>query len=241
MYRELEEFGLSENEINTYIALLKSGLATANRVAKITGIKRSTTYDNLNLLMNKGIVSTIMKDGVNYYEAANPKKILRLLDEKKDKIKKIIPELEMLKDTVKEKTGVTFFEGKKGVITVLNDILDERKELWFYGSRKMALKALENYPEDFILKRAELKINLRAVLAQEDRGDSAFQPKIVSSLSKLRYSKELNRIPTNVFIYSDKVAFMTSGENLVGIIIKNKEIVKQQKFIFSQIWGNAKK
>ena len=40
---ELREFGLSENEIKAYLTLLKTGVSTANRIAEITGIKRSTT------------------------------------------------------------------------------------------------------------------------------------------------------------------------------------------------------
>lgn len=241
MYEELKEFGLSDNEVMVYITLLKTGLTSANRIAKITGIKRSTTYDNLTLLANKGIVSTIMKDRVSFYEAADPNKIVKLLEEKKEKINKIVPQLKALKESVKEKTGVTFFEGKKGVITVLNDILDERKELWFYGSRKMALVAMQHYPENFIQKRAEHNIPLRAVLAEEDKGDPVYQDNRIYSLSKLKFSKDLNKISTNVFIYSDKVALITSGENLVGIIIKNKEIVEQQKRIFNLLWKIARR
>ena len=56
----LKDFGLSDNETTVYLALLKIGNSTANRVAEITGLKRSTTYDNLNLLASKGIVSTII-------------------------------------------------------------------------------------------------------------------------------------------------------------------------------------
>ena len=52
--KELTAFGLSEHESEIYIALLKAGRVTANRIATITGLKRSTTYDNLSLLMNKG-------------------------------------------------------------------------------------------------------------------------------------------------------------------------------------------
>jgi sugar-specific transcriptional regulator TrmB len=241
MYEELKEFGLSGNEIETYIALLKTGLASANKIAKITGIKRSTTYDNLTLLTSKGIASTIMKDRVNYYEAADPNKIIRLLDEKKEKIKKIVPKLRSLKESIIEKTGVTFFEGKKGAITVLNDILDERKELWFYGSRKKALIAMQHYPENFIQKRADHKIQLKAVLAEEDRKDPAFRERKVKSLSKLKFLKALNGSSTNVFIYSDRVAMITSGENLVGIIIKNKEVVEQQKSIFNVLWKTSKR
>ena len=82
MYEELKELGLSENEIIIYTELLKTGTTTANRISKLTGVKRSTTYDNLNLLLNKGLVSSIVQDEVNYYEDIDPKKIIRIMDEK---------------------------------------------------------------------------------------------------------------------------------------------------------------
>jgi sugar-specific transcriptional regulator TrmB len=238
---ELREFGLSDNEITLYLTLLKTGTSTANRISQITGLKRSTTYDNLALLITKGIVSRVTKEKVHYFEAANPKKIVHLLEEKKEKIQKIVPELLKIQETVGEKTGVTYFEGKKGVLTVLNDILDEKKDLLFYGSRKMALIALKHYPENFIQKRAEKKIKLKAVLAGEDKGDPAYSNKRIFSLSDLKFIKEFNGIFTNVFIYSNRVAFMTSNENPVGVIIINREILNQQKAIFNLLWKIAKK
>jgi HTH-type transcriptional regulator, sugar sensing transcriptional regulator len=241
MEKELKEFGLSDNEVEIYLALLKTGLTTANRLSQLTGIKRSTTYDNLSLLINKGIASTISKGNVRYYEAVNPEKIIHLLEEKRDKISKIVPELLRLKESTSEKTGVTYFEGKKGVLTVLNDIIDLKKELWFYGSRKMASSVLEHYPDDFILKRAEHKIFLRAVLAEEDREHPAYKKKSILSLSNLRFLKDLNGATSNVFIYGDRIAFMSSGQNPVGIIIMNSEILEQQKKIFEILWKLAKK
>lgn len=241
MYDELKEFGLSETEIALYTTLLKTGDSTANRLAKITGIKRTTTYDNLALLINKGIVSIVTKENVTYYLASDPHKIIRLIEDKKDRINKIIPELQSLKEIAKDTTGVTFFEGKKGVLTVLNDIIDEKKELWFYGSRKKALVALQHYPENFIQKRAEHKIPLKAVLAKEDKGDPAYNDKKAYALSNLKFLEHFNNTSTNVFIYGDKVAFMTYGENLVGIIIKNTDVVKQQRELFNLFWKIAKK
>jgi sugar-specific transcriptional regulator TrmB len=241
MYEELKEFGLSETEITIYTTLLKTGDSTANRIAKITGIKRTTTYDNLALLINKGIASIITKENVTYYLASDPHKIIRLIEDKKDRINKIIPELQSLKEIAKDTTGVTFFEGKKGVLTVLNDIIDEKKELWFYGSRKKALSALQHYPENFIQKRAEHKIQLKAVLANEDKEDPAYNDKKIYALSNLKFLEHFNNTTTNVFIYGDKVAFMTSGENLVGIIIKNSDVVKQQRELFNLFWKIAKK
>lgn len=241
MYDELKEFGLSENEIVVYVALLKTGNVTANRIARKTGMKRSTTYDNLNILTNKGLVSRITKDKVNFYEAADPGKIVRLLEERKEKVRKIVPKLQSIKESAKEKIGATFFEGKKGIVTVLNDVLDEGEDFLFYGSRRMALIALQYYPDNFIEKRANRKIMVKAVLSEEDRNDPAYKDKRIFDVSKLRFSKELNQIETNVFIYSDRVAFITSGENLAGIIVKNKELVLQQRRIFDMLWKLAKK
>ena len=240
MEEELREFGLSENEVNTYIALLKTGLSTANRIAAITGMIRTTPYANLKLLINKGIVSAVKKNNVQFYSAADPEKIVHLLEEKTEKIQKIIPQLQKLREVAEEKTGVTFYEGKKGVLTVLNDILDEKKELWFYGSRKMALVAFKHYPENFIQKRAEKGIPLKAVLADEDKNDPSYKDKKIFGLSKLRFSKEMDKINTNIFIYSDKVAFITSTENPVGIIIRNKQVLEQQKKIFNLLWNDSK-
>jgi sugar-specific transcriptional regulator TrmB len=237
----LKDFGLSDNETNVYLALLKIGNSTANRVSEITGLKRSTTYDNLNILISKGIVSTIIKESTHYYEAADPEKLLSLLDEKRSRIQQIIPRLKSLKESIKEKTGVTYFEGKKGVLTVLNDILDQNKELWFYGSRKKASTVLEHYPNDFILKRQQHNIFLRAVLAEEDRGHPTYKLKSIIKLSDLRFSKDFNGISSNVFIYSDRVAFISSGQNPVGIIIVNSEISEQQKKLFEILWKNSKK
>ena len=221
MKEELQEFGLSANEITLYVTLLKTGKTTANRLAKITGMKRSTIYDNLNLLINKGVISSFTKDNVLFFESADPHKLVYILEDKKKKIEKIIPELQKIKETIQEKTGVTFYEGKRGVLSVLNDIIEQKKELWFYGSRKMALIAFKHYPENFIQKRAEEKIRLKAVLAQEDRGDPIYQIKNISKLSNIKFSKDLNQISSNTFIYGDRVAFMTSEDNPVGIIITN--------------------
>ena len=79
MYEELKQFGLSENEVKLYVTLLKTGTSTANRLAELSGLKRSTTYDNLYLLINKGIASLSVKDKVQYYEAAEPQKIVNLI------------------------------------------------------------------------------------------------------------------------------------------------------------------
>jgi len=239
--KELTAFGLSTHESEIYIALLKAGMVTANRIATITGLKRSTTYDNLALLMNKGIVSQTIIDNVHNYQAADPEKLVRILEERKDAVQKILPKLNEMKEQISERSGVSYFEGKKGAVSVLSDIFEETDELLFYGSRKMARDVLTHYPESFAKKRTELGIRLRAVLAEEDRPDPFYKEPEAKRLSKVRFSKELDGLTANVFVYNGKVSFLTSTENIAGFIVKNKDIFLQQKKIFDILWDNAKK
>jgi len=240
MYSELKEFGLSENEIEVYIFLLKAGSSNANKVAKVIGMKRTTAYDTLNFLMNKGVVSTLKRGRVQYFNAADPQKIVDLINEKRDKIIKILPNLKSLKGEITENTGVNFFEGRRGITTLLNDILDEAKEFLCYGSKKQISLAIKHYPEDFARKRAKKGIKLKAVFAEEDRGTPVYKESKVNRTSKIRYLKLLNQISANVVIYNDKVGFITSKEHPIGLIIQGKEIVDQQKKIFELLWKTAK-
>ena len=136
MEAELREFGLSDNEIEVYLALLKTGISTANRIAELTGMKRSTCYDTLRLLVSKGIISTHIRDDKNYFETAPPQKIIDILKYKEERIEKILPDLEKLRSIIPERSAVSFFQGKNGVIAVLNEILDTKDSFLFYGSRK---------------------------------------------------------------------------------------------------------
>ncbi len=241
MEKALKGFGLSDNEIATYLTLLKAGSSTANRIAELTELKRSTTYDNLKLLVSKGIVARSIKNNVQHYKAADPQKLVDLLEERAREIKTIVPDLQLLQESMREKTGVSFYEGKRGVFSVLSDVVEQKKDFLFYGSRKMAKKVFHHYPENVALRRAEQGIAVKAVLAQEDRQDKFYEQDMrLVKLTKRRYLKELNSNPTQVFVYADRVAFLNSSANPSGIIIKNKDVVAHCTNIFNILWKLGK-
>jgi len=230
--KELEELGLSENEITIYLTLLKIGRTTANTVAKISGMKRSTTYDNLQLLISRGIASTSLSDSVSYYVGVDPQKLIHILEDKVRRVRDIVPELEKLRKTVLTTGGVTYFEGKKGVLTVLNDVLDTAETHFYYiGSRKMAKIPLKHYPDNFARRRVESKITLHGILAQEDEEDTFVSDVDGEAYSEIAYKKKLNGSQAIMFAYKDKISFITNREDPVGVIIENKEIAHFMKSI----------
>ena len=104
----LRDLGLSDKETQVYLTLLSFGQSAVNAIARKAKLNRVTTYDILKYLQEKGLVSYVVKSGVKYFEAAEPQKLLGDLQEKEDKVKSILPELEMLKQSLKEKPSIEF-------------------------------------------------------------------------------------------------------------------------------------
>ena len=82
----LSEFGLSEKEQKVYLSILELGSATANQIAQKSDLNRSTTYDVLKALIERGICSTVIKKKSTFFETVSPRHLIAMLEEKKQKI-----------------------------------------------------------------------------------------------------------------------------------------------------------
>ena len=60
---DLKRIGLTEGEIKIYNALLELGETTRTELAKKSGISPSKIYDVANRLLEKGIISSVKKNG----------------------------------------------------------------------------------------------------------------------------------------------------------------------------------
>src|SRR3989344_8299023 len=126
----LRNIGLTNGEIKVYISLLEIGSSTTWNITKKSEISGSKVYEVLERLAKKGLVSSINKNGVKYFEASSPNRILDYLKEKENQVKeekisiqKIIPEL-ILKQKNKGKNEVKVLTGWEGLKTAEEDILN---------------------------------------------------------------------------------------------------------------------
>ncbi|MBW2981626.1 helix-turn-helix domain-containing protein, partial [Candidatus Woesearchaeota archaeon] len=131
----LKEFNLTDNEVKIYLTLLDLGSALAGEITTKTGIHRRNVYDSVERLIKKGLIGYISKNNRKYFKAANPNHFFSLLEEEKERLeqkeksfKSILPQLLLSKKLAKNKQRVTIFEGKKGLITILEDVIKTGKE-----------------------------------------------------------------------------------------------------------------
>ena len=99
--KALEKIGLQKAEINIYLALLKNGLSTAANIAQYTKLNRSHIYDKLDVLLEKGLISFVIKNNVKYFKASDPEKIIDYIKEIQSNMQKLIPDLNKIKSIPK--------------------------------------------------------------------------------------------------------------------------------------------
>ena len=102
----LRKIGLSEEEINLYILLLRKGASKATLLAKDLGLARTTVYRFLASLHSKGLVGENVQDSVKYFYAVDPERIPEILEERAEELREKISELKSIQNKDFEKAKV---------------------------------------------------------------------------------------------------------------------------------------
>lgn len=241
----LEKIGLKEKEALVYIALLKEGPSLANQIAKKTNILRSSIYDYMDILLDKGFISYTIKSGKKIFQAVDPKKILDNFEEKKDKeevtLKQIIPELTKLQYSAEKKSNIEVFEGKEGMKSVMSYILKENpKEILVYGTTGVSHKLLPFFMQHWHKQRIKQKIFQKVIY--NDVPDARERIKKGPPLKHAQYKflPIKNVSLTGTIIYNNKVLLtIWDLETPLALSIESKDISESYKDNFKILWKIA--
>lgn len=235
MKEQLRDAGLTENESKVYIALLHLGPSYAGAIAKKSGLHRRVVYDTLDMLSEKGLVSFITKNNVKLFEASEPSVVLEILKEKEERIKEILPEMQALFSQAKENDEASFFKGKNGLKTVMEDEINEGKEILIIGASPLAYEILQFYFKWFDKRRVENKIKMKIIFNRSER-------KLNVPYSEIRFLPQKYSSPLAVNIYGDKVALVLwSKRDPFAVVIKNKEMTDGYRKYFEMMWKASKR
>lgn len=236
--KTLENLGLSKNEILIYLNLLEHGSSKAGKIAKECHLDRSATYNALNNLVNKGITSYVIISKTKWFQADNPKRLLEMLNQKRDNLKEILPSLESMHKETKLKGQVTLHKGLKGVETVLQDILRNTKENLVFGSESQLEKRMPHYKEQFT--RELEKRNIKSKVIKRKNSSKSKIAVNKNNLSQFKFIDTKTESPVVTNIYEDKIAIIIWTKEPESILIENKEAADSYREYFKFMWNNAK-
>jgi len=233
----LQKFGLSEKEVQIYLAGLELGSSTANEISKKSRLNRSTTYDILKGFVDKGITSRIEKNSTTYFEIAEPKRLIEILQEKQDSLNQILPQLEAIREKTVEKPEVKVYEGKEGFKTILNDVLETREQIAVISTSKVFDLMVFEFPH-YITERKERGIRAR-VIQEKSNQTEGLKKHDEKELRETRSIKDFNA-ESMTWIYGKKVAIVKLVKNeVISVLIKDKTISDDYRRIFDVMWQTA--
>lgn len=231
----LKEFGLTEKEAEVYLSLLELGPATASEITEKTRIHRISVYDILERLQNKGLVNFALSGKRKQYEVIDPRKILELEDDRRQKIEKIIPELLKKKDLAKAPQEAIILKDKKGIKNILEEITKSKTEVLLFAS---GWGFNENFPNYSPIWHERFKINkvkIRCLLSGKFKDVEILKPLVCKFLpSEFVF-------PSTTCVYEDKVLIIMWSSTPIAVLVRGKEISDSNREFFEMLWKIAKK
>ena len=237
MKEELLRYGLNDKEADIYLACLKSGESTANRLSELTGIRRSTVYEVLSKLKKKGIISSVNKEKKFYFDAISPQGLIDLLKERQDVIENILPDLNKIKNSITIKSKAELYEGVKSIKPAVLEMLNY-KEILAYGATTEGENIFEHFIANFERKRVDKKIILKGIFGKEIPEHTTNEEVLKYTLIKRLDAFEGHK--TVYFIYGDSLFLISLGENLIAVKVTDPILVESQRQIFDFLWKIAK-
>jgi HTH-type transcriptional regulator, sugar sensing transcriptional regulator len=231
--KTLENLGFSQNEIKVYLTLNDHGSMKAGRIAKLAKIDRSSCYNALKLLLEKGLASYVLIGEVKWFQATGPKRLLEFVKEQEQEVESIIPELHERHKAHKIEGQVRLFKGIKGVKAIFLDIIRTGKDNCIFGSEGQFSERMPEFALQFERMRKEKKIKTNLII-RKDRKE------IGTNSSNHRYLPNIAESPAVTNIYGDKIAIIIWTPEPEGIIIENAAAAKAYKSYFDFMWKNGK-
>ena len=235
----LQEIGLSKNESIIYIKLSELGAASAYRIAKESKLFKANTYDVLNKLEAKGLVSKKTMDKKVLYEALDPSLLLNILDSRKEKLSKIIPRIRLIQQFVKSESVVNIYKGTAALRNVFYHFLEFNEPFLTYGVPKKGFEAVKYWIDNFHKERIKKGIKMHHIYNFEAHERVKTVNKM--RLTSVRCLPQLydSQVATNVC--GDEVVLITFNPGIKIIQIKDQDMAEAYKKYFKILWKQAKK
>jgi HTH-type transcriptional regulator, sugar sensing transcriptional regulator len=238
--KELKSLNLTNGEIKVYSAILKSDIATINKINEKTGLERRGIYDIINKLIQKGLITYKIEDKKKTYQIAPINKLKEQIENKKKELLLLedkIPEIELLRDAHKAKVNVEIYRGKEGIKTIFEDMLNYKK-IYFIGGGFYIMDLFPTFWPNYNRRRIKQKVIWYNLVKYEYKNKA-----IKTKYMNLKFlPKEFSGEPSVILIYGDKVINVLWDEDLFSFSIESKQIsqsyIKYHNFLWTKIAKN---
>lgn len=241
----LIKLGFNQNEAKVYLSLVKFGKSDANQIIKDTKFHKNIVYDNLEKLINKGLVTYIIEGKKRIFSISSPDMLvehvednINRLNEMKRLAAEVADEIRAKQKILPVKQEASILRGKEGIRAYHKEIIEKQKSYLIFGAPKESVDIMSGvFWENFQTKRIDDKIKVNMIFNSSLKN---FGEKLKNKYTNIRYFDKDFEPLTQTDVHEDKVAIIVWTETPLLFLIENEEVAKSYKEYFERMWKQAK-
>jgi HTH-type transcriptional regulator, sugar sensing transcriptional regulator len=248
--KALQNIGFTDGEIRIYLALIKLGPSTTGPITDKSRVSSSKVYHILEKLLQKGIISYIIKEKTRYYQAEDPTKLKdyvnkkeKEIQEQKKEIDKLVPQLQLQKSSGKAKSETQIYKGFRGIQTIIDKVYSKLKRgetFYDIGIPSFQQEKYHNYwQEEDHPRRIKLGIKLK-MLFNTNTSKKVLENRNSYKGCDARYMPVPVETPSWILVYKDTAVIILQSDEPLAIEIQNSQIAKSFKEYFDAFWKLSK-
>jgi hypothetical protein len=241
IYALLRRTGLSEKEIDVYLATLSYKSARASAIAMGAKQSRSTTYFLLQSLVEKGLVSEIEKGKVMHFVAEPPERLIRYtksqersLSETSLLLESAMPAFHSIQGPLLEEPKVTKFHGIEGMKQTYGDLLT-REFCGIFNPEYSYQFFGMNIVTSLLGKGARLRG--RDLLVESARAREYLQEVTPSDEYNVRLLPPYIAPTSDMMIAGNTIALLAYDRDITTVLIENQNLADGFRMWFEGLWN----
>ena len=242
--KDLTEIGLNFNEAKVYLELIKFKKSTARQIIKSTKFHKNLVYDNLNKLIDKGLVTYITENSKKIFQLADSDNLIEFISEKekeilikKEKANKISKEIKKISKESLFKSEATIYRGIEGIRAFYNETLEDGRDFFIFGGPLESIKIMgETFWKSYENKRLHKKMKSKRIFNTSIKE----YKKILGQEDKNRRYFEKDFEPlTEIFIQGNKVATIVWAKEPMLFLIRDESVARSYMGYFKKLWKTS--
>ena len=238
----LKEIGLTEHESTVYFTMVSLGPSPVLKIARASGVKRTTIYSVIDSLKEKGLVRVELKGFKSLFVAESPEKLESILEQRKNKLKTHLKDFMEIYNKGGGETLIKIYEGLEATKSIYNGLLRDIKpgeDYLIVTDMKKAFSIDREFFEDFRERRAKLPIKTRLLISDSDSQEGQEFKKYEKNFNlQVKFLPTGTKLSTNLVITPQKVLIHQLDQPIMAIVIENKSTIKMHQELFEVMWNS---
>lgn len=237
----LVELGLRDGEARVYRAALALGPTSILKLARAAELKRTTVYSLVEDLQQKGLMNVEVRGFKQRFVAAPPQKLELILDERREALRMVLPDLTSLYHLKGGDTTLRYYQGLKAVKAVYEELLQDvraHEDYLVMTDLRQWLALDQEYFLDFIRRRAKLPLKIR-MLVQDSPVGREHQRLQKTYNEVIRLLPPGTQLTTNLVIIPQRVVIHQLTPPVFAIVIQHPSVVQMHREQFEIMWRST--